>query len=66
MSAIQIAREVPLASVTLNQPEERNARAMLRGQARGVAIRGGARQGDDDKEGRRAFKEKRKPKFTGR
>ena len=46
MSAIQIAREGPLAIVTLNRPEKRNALAMPHWQALGAAIRSFA--GDTD------------------
>ncbi|MBL8664259.1 MAG: enoyl-CoA hydratase/isomerase family protein [Candidatus Odyssella sp.] len=40
MTAIQITREGPLAIVTLNRPEKRNALAMPHWQALGAAIRG--------------------------
>jgi enoyl-CoA hydratase/carnithine racemase len=40
MSAIQITHEGPLAIVTLNRPEKRNALAMPHWQALGAAIRG--------------------------
>ena len=40
MSAIEITREGPLAIVTLNRPEKRNALALPHWQALGAAIRG--------------------------
>ncbi len=40
MTAIEIAQEGPLAIVTLNRPEKRNALAMPHWQALGAAIRG--------------------------